>query len=147
MLAPTRVLAKLLLLMVVAVQWQGFSAPALATEIDFDRFAAVAFSPSTGEYGYGWDCPSRWTAETAALRNCPAADAKVVGWVKGGWLVLAIGHDNSYGVGWEFGNGAVNTDAARRAIARLKESGQTAKTLVYLCSGDIDPVIKTASNK
>ena len=117
------------------------TASASAAEIDFSTYAAVAFSPSTGKYGYAWDQPTRGYAERIALSYCKAEDAKIVGWVQGGWLVLAIGEDNAYGVGWEYGNGAVNTDAFNRARAECHQHGQRVKTYVCLCSGDIDPKV------
>ena len=112
-----------------------------AGTIDFSTYAAVAFSPSTGKYGYCWDSPTRGRAEQEALSKCPEKDARIVGWVQGGWLVLAIGNDNIYGVGWEYGDGATNTDAVLRAKSECQKRGGKVHTLVILCSGDIDPQI------
>src|SRR6266446_1862918 len=89
------------------------AAPAAKADvtIDFDTYAAIAFSKSTGKYGYAYNYYSKSAAERAALARCPQADAKIVGWVKGGWLALAVGDNHAYGVAWEYGGGASNLDA------------------------------------
>ena len=107
--------------------------------IDFDTYAAVAYSPATGKYGYAWNHRSRYLAERAALSKCPAADARVVGWVKGGWLVLAVGDNNAYGTGWEYGVGATNVDAYKRALRQCLARANKVVTVVVLCSGNVAP--------
>lgn len=109
--------------------------------IDPDTYAAVAYSPSTGKYGYGYNCGSRWAAERRALAECQAPDARVVGWVNAGWLVLAIGDDNSYGVAWEYGDGASSLVAKRRAVANCREQGGKVVKVICLCSGDVPPEV------
>ena len=111
--------------------------------IDFSNYAAVAYSPSTGAYGYAWNCDSRGEAEAVALSNCSGGDARIVGWVQGGWLVLAIGENNSYGVGYEYGNGADNAVAGERAMDECTSHGDHVRMVIVLSSGDIDPVIYT----
>lgn len=124
------------------------SRPARAVEIDFSRYAAVAYSESTGEYGYGWDHASRGAAERTALAHCKASDAKIVGWVKAGWLVLAVGEDKAYGVAWQWGPGATNREAAEEAQRKCHAKGQRVKTYVILCSGDVAPeIVKVALPK
>jgi hypothetical protein len=117
------------------------SSRAEAAEIDFDTYAAVAFSPSTGAYGYGWNLATRGQAERTALSKCTGDDARIVGWVQGGWLVLAIGDNKTYGVGWEYGDGADRAVAARRAIDECHSRKGKVQTIIHLCSGDIDPVV------
>jgi uncharacterized protein DUF4189 len=112
-----------------------------ADEIDFDTYAAIAYSPSTGKYGYAYNYGSRYAAERAALAHCPEADAEIVGWVKAGWLALAIGDDNAYGVGWEYGEGATNTDAKRRAYNQCAARTTNPKVVLCICSGNIDPEV------
>lgn len=118
-----------------------FAPPAQADTIDFSTYAAVAFSSSTGSYGYAWNYGTRGEAEQAALARCTAGDARIVGWVQGGWLALAIGEKNIYGVGWEYGDGATNTVAEQRAIDECHARGDNVRTLICLCSGEIDPVV------
>jgi serine/threonine-protein kinase len=110
-------------------------------EIDFKSYVAIAFSPSTGAYGYAYNYWSRYSAEREALRRCPHADAKIVGWVQAGWLALAIGDDNAYGVGWEYGNGSTNNDAKRRALKECASRTTGAHLVLCICSGDVTPEV------
>ena len=113
----------------------------------FGRYAAIAYSTTTGDYGYAWDHSSLGSAKAAALNNCKAEDAEIVGWVCDGWLVLAIGEEYSYGVAWEYGDGATNTVAAARAKANLASYNERLTTLICLCSSGFDPeVFKAGSN-
>lgn len=127
----------------LAVCWLGLSASTARADvvIDFDTYAAVAFSTETGKYGYAWNYGSRAAAERAALAKCKADDAKIVGWVKGGWLVLVVGDNNAYGVAWEYGDGARSSVAKRRALDELKKRKGKAVALICLCSGDYDPEV------
>ena len=121
------------------------NAIAQAEVVYFDtyRYAAVAYSTTTGKYGYAYNHGTLAGAKKTALGHCEADDAEIVGWVQGGFLVLAIGDDNSYGVGWEYGDGARIRDAAATAEANCKSYGTQVVKLVYLCSGDIAPRIVT----
>lgn len=115
---------------------------ARAVDIDFSRYAAIAYSPSTGEYGYGWNHYSKGAAERTALSHCKYPDAKIVGWVQGGWVVLAIGADNSYGCDCAYGNGAQLSVAAEKARRECHRQGGRVKTYVHVCSGDYDPQVE-----
>jgi uncharacterized protein DUF4189 len=85
--------------------------------IDPERFAAIAYSPSTGKYGYSYNYRSRSAAETAALEHLPQPDARIVCWVKAGFCALAKGDDISEcGVGWSYGKGARTEDAREAAV-------------------------------
>ena len=53
-------------------------------DIDPDSVAAIAYSPSTGEFGYAYNYEDRESAEKAALKNCSPKDARIVCWVKSG---------------------------------------------------------------
>lgn len=121
------------------------ASPARAVDIDFDKYAAVAYSPSTGKFGYAWNWHTRSKAEAVALSNCKAADAKVVGWVKAGWLVLVVADDNAYGIGTTFGLGASNTDAMSEALAdcaKHTKSTTSPKIKVVVCSGNFAPDVR-----
>ena len=115
-----------------------------AQAVDSSRYAAVAFSKKTGKYGYGYDHPSRFSAERAALRNCPEADAKVLTWTRFGYIVLLIAADGSPGFGQVNGAGANSRDAYEEALANLRKNTKSPiKTYVRVCSGDVAPVVKT----
>lgn len=53
------------------------------------RFAAIAYSPCTGRYGYAFGQGCRAEADAEAVANCGAADARPVAWVENGWVALA----------------------------------------------------------
>jgi serine/threonine-protein kinase len=63
-------------------------------------FGAIAYSPSTGHYGYtyGRDCLAN--AEAGALQNCIGADRRVVVWVSNGYAALAVSNDGRFGAAW-----------------------------------------------
>lgn len=118
----------------------GASARAEVKTIDSNTHAAIAFSKSTGKYGYAYNYGSRYSAEQAALSRCKESDAKIVGWVKYGWLVLFVGDNNSHGVAWEWGDGADRKVAYDRAKANCEKHTKKFKAIVILCSGDVDPI-------
>lgn len=97
-----------------------------------NTYAAIAYSPSTGHYGWANGRGSRFDAEQAALRNCQGSDARIVAWVNNGFCALAKGDDNSYGIGYSYGDGATNTYAMSRALLECRQ--QTTKNpRVVLC--------------
>ena len=64
-------------------------------------YCAIAYSKSTGRYGHGEGYDSRAAAEYRALAECGTHDARVVGWVKNGYLSLALGRIvGTYGTGY-----------------------------------------------
>jgi serine/threonine-protein kinase len=64
-------------------------------------FGAIAYSPSTGHYGfsYGKDCLA--TAEVAAIQNCVGWDRRVVVFVSNGYAALAVNNNGSFGAAWD----------------------------------------------
>jgi hypothetical protein len=82
-----------------------------------DLFAAIAYSPTTGKYGYAKRQNTRAAAEKLALRNCGAADATIVVWVRDGWCALAASRSITpiYG----FGSAVKKADAERLALQPL----------------------------
>jgi hypothetical protein len=85
-------------------------------------FAAIAYSPSTGKYGYAYDRSSRKSAEDGALKDCDAPDATIACWVNRGFCALGLGGDKScYGAGWSYGSGASTDPAGDQALAECKK--------------------------
>jgi Domain of unknown function (DUF4189) len=85
--------------------------------INPNRFAAIAYSPSTGKYGYSYNYQSRSAAERVALEHLPQPDARIVCWVQAGFCALAKGDDKSeWGVGYSYGKGARTEDAREAAV-------------------------------
>jgi hypothetical protein len=71
-----------------------------ARAADGSKYAAIAYSEQTGQYGYafGYDCLD--DAENDAVANSNAADACVVVYVENGWAALAEGDNGTYGDAW-----------------------------------------------
>ena len=67
-----------------------------------DRYGAIAYSPSTGAYGWSYDHVSRAAAEGAALAQCNqrAGDCQVPLWFQNACGALAIGDGGGWGTGW-----------------------------------------------
>jgi hypothetical protein len=101
-------------------------------EIDSRSFAAIAYSPATGKYGYAYNHRSRSAAEKAALEKCGAEDASVACWVNRGFCALALGDDKTcWGVGWQYGGGSSNTDAKKTALKECEK--RTTGAHIALC--------------
>jgi serine/threonine-protein kinase len=113
-------------------------------EIDPDHYAAIAFSPSTGAYGYGYDCGTLGQAQRLALSHCREADARVICWVRFGWAALVIAEDGSYGYDTSYGGGSTSRDALEKATRQLrKNSDSPVKIALIVCSGDVRPQVIT----
>ena len=104
-------------------------------DIDPDSFAAVSYSPSTGEFHYAFGFPDRWTAQQEALRVSPAKDASIVGWVNEGFLALALGDDKSaWGTGYSYGDGSSSRAAEDTAIEECQKRTTGAHVVICLSS-------------
>jgi serine/threonine-protein kinase len=71
-----------------------------AAAVRADEYAAIAYSPSTGSYGYWYGAKCRADAETGAMNNCNGSDRRVVVWVENGWAALAVNNNGGWGYGW-----------------------------------------------
>jgi hypothetical protein len=96
-----------------------------------DRYAAIAYSEQTGNYGYSYGFNCSQDAENDALSRCNGCDAQVVVWVKNGWAALAVGDNGAYGWGW---SGNCRADAEN--IARQNCSGDNVRILCWVYSGN-----------
>jgi hypothetical protein len=63
-----------------------------------DRYAAAAFSPITGRYGYGNGYGTKGEAISRALRGCGRSDAATV-WCRNEWIALAVSNQSKGGYG------------------------------------------------
>jgi len=97
-------------------------------------YAAIAYSPSTKAFGYGYDYNSRSSAEQAALRNCPHADARVVTWVSGGFCALVESDDGSWGAAADWGVGSSNLRALDQARLEAEKHGKSHRVVLILSS-------------
>lgn len=122
-----------------------------STEIEINdySYAAIAYSPSTGEYAYAYNYGSRRAAEQAALARCKPADAKIVCWVNNGFCALALGDEvGCYGTGYSWGHNCTNTFAKNRAVEECNKRTGGARVVVCLTSDGqyvYEPVRMSAS--
>jgi len=93
-------------------QGNGSVTPGPSPAIPAQRFAAIAFSPETQEYGYSWGAGDLPTAERLALEACKAPDATLVIWGVNSWIALALGAG-----GWGAAGGDTKMKAEQDALA------------------------------
>jgi Domain of unknown function (DUF4189) len=123
-----RLIALSLVLAAAAALWTA--TPAHAAD---DTYAAIAYSPDTGHYGYAAGFSSRAAAEFEALNQCEGADAQVVIWGRNAYVALAVGEDGSYGYAW----GSTETIARRIALQKCRDYGAgQPRIVVCVYSGD-----------
>ena len=92
-----------------------------------DRYAAVAFSPSTGAYGYANGYSRKDAAIARARQECGEPDA-VAKWARNAWLALAVSGDGGYGSGW----GTTAAKAREMAVESCLEHNDEAKVVVCI---------------
>jgi hypothetical protein len=93
-----------------------------------NTFAAIAFSQSTGRWGYKYDHLYADFSRRGAIKNSNARDAKVVVVAGNMWCALALGDDKAvYGVG----TGGSADIASRLALRAARE--RTTNCYVAVC--------------
>jgi hypothetical protein len=83
-----------------------------------DNYGAIAYSFSTGRYGYSYDWPSRAEAENYARSQCGIGDCAVKVWFKNACGALAVGRGSAYGWGWAGSRGQAEGSALSECQAR-----------------------------
>ena len=92
-----------------------------------ESYAAIAYSPSTGKWGYGNGYPSKSAAIARARSECGAGDARTF-WCKNSWIALALSDSSPGGFGWAY---APTAAAARsRALAQCRARNPDARVVV-----------------
>jgi uncharacterized protein DUF4189 len=123
-----RWIALSLVLAAAAAFWTA--TPARAAD---DTYAAIAYSPDTGHYGYAAGFSSRAAAEVEALSQCEGDDAQVVVWGRNAYVALAVSDNGPYGYAW----GSTEAIARRIAIQNCRDyGGENARIAVTVYSGD-----------
>jgi Domain of unknown function (DUF4189) len=103
--------------------------PSLVTPACAALYAAIAYSPATGRYGYTFNYNYLGDAETDALARCDAPDAEIVAWCYNEWCALAVSDDGSFG----YASGLTQADAEAAALANC--TGPNAHILCNAFSG------------
>jgi hypothetical protein len=92
-----------------------------------DMYAAVAFSPSTGRWGYANGYTTRAAAMARARAECGARDA-LVKWTKNAWISLAVSDRSAGGYGWAWASTA--GQARANAVAQCLRHNPDAREVV-----------------
>ena len=92
-------------------------------------YAAIAYSPSTGSFGYSYECDSQYQAERIAISKCSGSDARVEVWVSNGWVALACNDRGQWGTGW-------STDSRAGAEMHALKGVPDGRILCWAFSGD-----------
>lgn len=106
------------------------AAPARA---DYDTYAAIAYSKSTGHYGYSYGYYSLAAAELEALAQCDGDDATIKVWSRNDWCALAIGDDGA--LGWYWGDTSYEAKAGAVLECRKYTDGDHIR-VIAVYSGD-----------
>jgi len=91
-----------------------------------DMYGAIAYSSSTGRYGYSHDWGSRSEAEDYARSQCGRSDCAIKVWFKNACGALAVGQRGGLGWGWSSSRGAAESVALNECQA--KSSGCNIRT-------------------
>ncbi|MCA9012552.1 MAG: DUF4189 domain-containing protein [Planctomycetaceae bacterium] len=95
-------------------------------ESEDNAFAAIAYSPKTGKYGYSYEYDTRSAACQEARRHCQEQDVQIVASVANGYCALAVGTDGH-------GTGFGSTPAQARSMALRECSKRTTYGKVVVC--------------
>jgi hypothetical protein len=90
-------------------------------------YGAIAYSLSTGKWGYSWGHKDRAAADRAALDQCPAPDAEILMWGSDSYIALASGEGGHVGAA-----GGYDQQAAERLA--LQTCGHNAQIRVVIHS-------------
>jgi serine/threonine-protein kinase len=101
------------------------AAPAAA-----EQYLAIAFSQSSGAYGYYHRAASRDRAEEGALQEC-GPGCEVVIWARDACAALAVGRGNGYGTFWSTDENGV----ANGAVAECEKTASGCEFKVMTCAG------------
>ena len=83
-----------------------------------NNYGAIAYSSSTGRYGYSYDFGSRAEAEDYAISQCGRSDCVVKVWFKNACGALAVGRRGALGWGWSGSRGSAENIALNECQSR-----------------------------
>jgi hypothetical protein len=97
----------------------GISMASTATANAWDYYAAIAYSPSTGNTGWSYGYSSQDSAQAMALQKCNASDARIAVCVRNGYCALAKGNGPGYFYGWASTQSQAELNAVTRCAAKM----------------------------
>jgi len=96
-----------------------------------DTYGAIAYSKSTGTYGYSYDYASRSEAEQAALSHCKRDDCEIKSWFKNSCGALAKAGNGALGYSWAAAN---RQEAESIALEQCRKRGSNCRILCWACT-------------
>ena len=93
-------------------------------------FAAIAYSPWTGNTGISWGQPTLGHAQSVALGYCASPDCHIAAWVNRGCTALAAGWNRQYG--WAYGPNL--WDVQNRALLYCGRTSYGCRVIAHTCS-------------
>ena len=84
------------------------------------RYAALSYSDSERAWGYATNATSQQSAEQTALGNNDAPDARIIKWVRNGYIAFARAENGA--VGWAHSNTSAD-DAEGKAMGQCIKYG------------------------
>jgi serine/threonine protein kinase, bacterial len=94
-----------------------------------DKWGALAYSDSTGRYGFAYDYASQAAAINAAVERCKARDCRGVVWFRNSCGAFAKG-DGAYG--WGIGDSRALAEA--KALAECRKRGGDCRIIQWACT-------------
>lgn len=102
-----------------------------------NTFCGIAFSPSTGVFGYSYNQRSAEAARSVAVKNCESRSKQrdsASYTARNAWAALAVGKGNGYGWGWGTSK-AIAEKNALKSCARHTTNGRIRMSLSSSYSG------------
>jgi hypothetical protein len=96
-----------------------------------DNYGAIAYSPSTGNYGYSYDYSSRGEAERSALTRCKKDDCVIKVWFKNSCGALAKAGNGALGYSWAASN---REEAESEALSQCRKRGSKCRIVCWACT-------------
>ncbi len=97
-------------------------------------YGALAYSQSTGRYGWSFGTPDQASAESLAVQSCGVADAASIACGFNTYLGLAVADGGYYGYGWD----SNPRKARERALASCKGANPHIAVLLHTRQGVVD---------
>jgi hypothetical protein len=96
-----------------------------------DNYGAIAYSSSTGNWGYSYDYGSRAQAENSALRRCGRDDCEIKVWFKNSCGAMAKASNGA--LGWSYAASS-RAEAESLALSECEARGSNCRIVCWACT-------------
>lgn len=103
-----------------------------ADSLSADEWGALAYSYSTGAYGFSYDHDTQQEAINAAVEACDEDDCKAVVWFRNSCGAFANATGNDPGYGWGIGDD--KDEASAVALSECRKRGTGCKIVRWQCT-------------